>query len=93
LDGDTPLLTGMTVENNIVTQEKADALLVPTSALKDDAVWVVQGGKLEKRKVAVGVRGLEKAAVSGALSESDLVVDHPADDLKESQLVRVREKK
>jgi multidrug efflux system membrane fusion protein len=92
LDDDTPLLIGMTVETNIVTQEKADALLVPSAALKGQALWVVKDGRLEERKVIVGVKGLQKAAVSGDISEKDLVAVNPDETFRAGQAVRAREK-
>ena len=43
LPDDTPLRVGMSVEANIVTREKADVLLVPSAAVVDGHVFVIEG--------------------------------------------------
>lgn len=40
LPADTPLLIGMTVEVNVVTDKTDNALVVPVDAVKDGAVWI-----------------------------------------------------
>ena len=57
LPDDTPLKPGMSVEANIVTREKPNALLVPADALQGNAVFVVEGTRVRKRDVTVGIRG------------------------------------
>ena len=48
LPDDTPLLPGMSVEANVVTREKADALLVPADAVSGSTVLVVAGGRVQQ---------------------------------------------
>ena len=43
LPDDTPLKPGMSVEANIVTREKPNALLIPADALQGNAVFVLDG--------------------------------------------------
>ena len=43
LPDDTPLKPGMSVEANIVTREKPNALLVPADAVQGNAVFVIDG--------------------------------------------------
>ena len=57
LPDDTPLKPGMSVEANIVTREKPNALLVPADAVQGNAVFVVDGSRVRKREVKVGIRG------------------------------------
>ncbi len=45
-------MIGMSVEANIVTQEKEGVLLLPAEALQDGAAFVVEAGRLQKRKPA-----------------------------------------
>ncbi len=49
LPDDTPLKPGMSVEANIITREKPNALLIPADAVQGDAVFVVDGNHVRKR--------------------------------------------
>lgn len=78
---------GYRVEVRIVVWETTNALKVPTSSLfrtgEDWSVFSVAEGMAVLRPVELGRRnGLEAEVVSG-LSESDLVVVHPSDDVVE----------
>jgi multidrug efflux system membrane fusion protein len=71
---DTPLLIGMTVENNIVIRETANALLVPSTSVIKDHVWILENGKTNKKKVIVGAKGAEKFEILDGLSENDTIL-------------------
>ena len=78
---------GYRVEVRIVTWEAPDALKVPTGCLfrtgDDWSVFSVIDGKAVLRRVEIGQRnGLEAEVLSG-LSEYDLVILHPSDDIVE----------
>ena len=49
LPDDTPLHVGMSVEANVVTREKAGALLVPADAVQGQHVFVVDGNRVRRR--------------------------------------------
>ena len=51
LPNDTPLKPGMSVEANVVTWEKQDALLVPREAAQGTYVSVINGNHSERRRV------------------------------------------
>ena len=74
LPDDTPLRIGMSVEANIVTREKADVLLVPSAAVVDGHVFVIEGFRVHRRKVETGVRGTRATEVVSGLKEGDIVV-------------------
>ena len=57
LPDDTPLKPGMSVEANIVTREKPNALLIPADAVQGNAVFVLDGAHVRKREVKIGIRG------------------------------------
>jgi len=71
LPDDTPLMIGMSVEANVVTREKADALLVPAEALLEDAVFVVEDGRLVRRRVKLGLRGVRMVEIADGLREGE----------------------
>jgi membrane fusion protein, multidrug efflux system len=87
---DTPLLIGMTAETNIMISETANALLIPSSAVKKNAekVWVVKDHKLIEQKITVGARGQQQVEIKSGLSEDDMVVLQPNDKLVADQTVR-----
>lgn len=79
LPEDTPLLVGMTVEINVVADEKAAALLVPAGAVRDGRVFAVVGGRAKRVPVKVGIRGAAKVEiVEGLAADARVIVDPPA---------------
>ena len=68
LPDDAPLLIGMTVEANVVVREVADAVLVPTGAVRGGSVFVLSGDRAERREVQLGVQGPQLAEVRAKLS-------------------------
>ena len=89
LPDDTPLKPGMSVEANIVTREQANALLVPAVALQGNAVLVIDGDRVRKREVKVGIRGTRAVEILSGLAEGDRVASPAATDLKDGARVRI----
>lgn len=77
LDGETPLMIGMTAEANIIAGERESALLVPTASVEGDTVWVMKDGKPARRKVAVGARGQQQTEILSGLAEDEKIVVRP----------------
>lgn len=87
------LRVGMTVDANLIVSERANALLVPTSAVKDGAVWTVVDGRLARRAVKAGVTGSGRTEiVSGLEAQAQVVVD-PTGELREGRRARARQAK
>jgi RND family efflux transporter MFP subunit len=63
----------MSVEANIVTREKHDALLVPANALIGHEVLVVKDGRPARRSVVIGLRGTSQVEILGGLEERETV--------------------
>lgn len=82
------------VDARIVVAEKPDALRVPVGALfRRDGRWtvfVVDGGRLAAREVELGLRGARNAEVVAGLSEGEVVVLYPGNELAEGARVRPR---
>jgi RND family efflux transporter MFP subunit len=89
LPDDAPLLIGMTVEANIVVRENPAAVLVPTTALRDGSVFVLDGGAAVRREIEVGVQGPKLAEVRDKLTAGETVIVDPPADLRSGQRVRV----
>lgn len=80
LEGDPPLHIGMTTETNIVLAQRDDALLVPSSAVVDGAVWTIDGGRAARLPVETGVVGTRQTEIrSGLAGDERLIVAPPAD--------------
>lgn len=89
LPDDTPLKPGMSVEANIVTREKPNALLIPTDALQGNAVFVLDGARARKREVTVGIRGTRSVEVLEGLADGERVASPAATELADGARVRV----
>jgi membrane fusion protein (multidrug efflux system) len=73
LADDTPLYVGMSVEANVVTREKRDALLVPADAVQGQQVLVLDGDRVHLRKVEIGIRGARNVEVLSGLAEGERI--------------------
>ncbi|MEF3168431.1 MAG: efflux RND transporter periplasmic adaptor subunit [Deltaproteobacteria bacterium] len=74
----TLLKPSMTTNAKVITEEKADALVVPNAAVKydegDQVVFrVTDRGKVERVPVRTGIRGEEKTEILSGLSDGDEV--------------------
>lgn len=93
LPDDTPLIPGMSVEANVITREKPNALLVPADAVQGNAVFVVDGGSVHKRDIKVGIRGTRSIQVLDGLKETDhIVAPIPPTGLTDGQRVRASDR-
>jgi RND family efflux transporter MFP subunit len=90
LPQDTGLMIGMTAEVNIVTAQKQNVLLAPSSAVKSAKAWVVRDGRVVWVAVRVGIKGRERTEVSGDIKDDDLIVVEPSKELQAGKRVRVR---
>jgi RND family efflux transporter MFP subunit len=89
LPADAPLRAGMTVEANIIAARRENAILVPVSAVREDALWVVRNGRVERRAVTRGAAGEDKAEILTGLEAGETVVANPPDGLRDGQRVRI----
>ncbi|MCW5752183.1 MAG: efflux RND transporter periplasmic adaptor subunit [Alphaproteobacteria bacterium] len=90
LPPETPLLIGMTADCNIITEQRDDALLVPSGALAGESVFVIREGRLERRAVTVGIAGPEWTEIRSGLEEGErIVADAALPGLKAERAARV----
>ena len=89
-----PVGGGYRVEARITLLERDDVLLVPASALFRDverwAVYVLEDGRARKRFVDVGPRNDRAAIVEKGLSDGDVVIVYPGDDIADGVRARIR---
>jgi len=92
LPDDTPLLPGMSVEANVVTREKADALLIPSDAVQGTSVFVIDGTRVHRRTIELGIRGTRAVEVLKGLTENEQVAAPVPAGLTDGRRVRVTAK-
>ncbi len=80
---------GMTVDANLIVAERANALLVPATAVQGNALWTMSDGRLHRQTVRVGVTGSGRTEILEGLAPDACVVDSPAADLREGHRVRI----
>lgn len=88
-DGPSPRV-GMTATADIQVRQAREALSVPGSALVgrdrgQQAVFVIEGGKVHLRDVRVAVDGEDRAAIAAGLRQGERVVSRGAERLHDGE--------
>ncbi len=84
------LLPGLTGEVQIIIAERANAVTIPRRALVGEYVYVVEGGRLERRKVTKGYEGLNSVEIVSGLKAGEQVVVEQQDRYREGERVRTQ---
>lgn len=84
------LAIGMTADANLIVSEHENALLVPTSAIQNDSVWIVRGGRLHRQRIQVGISSQTLSEISRGLQPGSWVAVSPSADWSEGQHVHSR---
>jgi RND family efflux transporter MFP subunit len=88
LPDDTPLHVGMSVEANIVSREKPDAVLVPANAIVNGHLFTIEDGRARSRNVEVGIRGTGFVEILDGVAEGDMVISPATPNIKNGSRVR-----
>jgi multidrug efflux pump subunit AcrA (membrane-fusion protein) len=83
------LQPGMTGELAFIEQTRDQALIVPTQAVQDNAIWTVRGGHLQKTAATIGIRSIERTEITGGLHAGDLIVISPIAGLSAGDILRI----
>ncbi|MCK5911775.1 MAG: efflux RND transporter periplasmic adaptor subunit [Caulobacter sp.] len=89
LPADSGLPPGMTVETNLVTDRRPTAVLAPSSAVRDGAVWAVKDGRAHRIAVRIGAVGGDLTEIRTGVAAGEQVIVKPPEALKDGQRVRV----
>lgn len=79
IDEQTPLMIGMTAETNIITQVKEDALMVPATAVKGNALYVMDGHKPVLTTIGKGIVADKKIEITDGIKDDTPVVRRYSD--------------
>jgi RND family efflux transporter MFP subunit len=90
LPDDTPLRVGMSVEANIVSREKADAVLVPANAVVNNSLLVIENDRVHLRKVELGIRGTGFVEIVRGAEVGEQVASPATTNIKDGSRVRPR---
>lgn len=82
------LQIGMTVDGNLIVARHENALLLPTTAIRDNMVWLIEGQQLRQRKIVTGIHTSRQTEVTQGLDGSEQVVLHPDASLREGRAAR-----
>ncbi len=89
LPDDTPLMIGMSVEANIVIRVAKNAILLPAEAINNETVQIVKDGRVQLRKVALGIKGTRFVEMSEGVSEGEAVISPYNEKLRNYARVNV----
>lgn len=92
LPDDTPLRVGMSVEANIISREKLDAVLVPANAVVNNSLFAIEDGRARLRKVEIGIRGTGFVEILRGVSEGESVASPATANIKNGSRVRATPK-
>jgi multidrug efflux pump subunit AcrA (membrane-fusion protein) len=100
LPDDTPLMAGMTVDVNVVLDERDGALLVPSSSLVRQkaqggqlgsaSLWVIEQQKLFLKPVTVGTVGPAMAEIKEGITLDTIIALKAAKDWRDGKAVRAK---
>lgn len=82
------LTPGLTGEVGIIIAERPNAVVVPRRALVGDYLYIVNGGKVEVRKVEKGYDSLNYVEILKGVDAGELVVVEQQDRFHDGQRVR-----
>jgi RND family efflux transporter MFP subunit len=89
-DSMVDLPIGLTLEVNILAAKKSDALLVPGGSVRQNRVWVVEGGRSRPRAVTIGIRGEKSVEITSGLDDGACVISDPSEKLKDGKRVTAK---
>lgn len=92
LPDDTPLRVGMSVEANIISREKPDAVLVPANAVVNNNLFTIEGSHARLRKVEIGIRGTGFVEILQGVAEGEWVAAPATANIKNGARVRATPK-
>ncbi len=87
------LVPGLTGEVSIVIGERDAPAVVPRRALRGNEIFVVNGGRVELRKVQLGYVVMNVAEVLSGLKEGEQVIVEELDRFKDGDRVRTEQVK
>jgi membrane fusion protein, multidrug efflux system len=73
IDGNAPMMIGMTAETNIITKEKNAVLMVPLSAVKEGKILKITNGKAVEIAVRTDIKTPQAVEITEGIAEGDII--------------------
>jgi RND family efflux transporter MFP subunit len=90
IDGDTDLMIGMTAEANIITSEKENASMIPSTAVKGRAVIVIKDGKAVRTAVETGIQTQDSTEITSGVDKGAVIAKSYSEELlKKDRLIPI----
>ena len=86
----SPLMIGMSVEANIIVNDAKGVVLVPAEAIVDGRVEILDGRRVVKRSVEMGIRGTRLVEIRKGVEEGEHVISPYVPGLEDGARVRTR---
>ena len=90
-------LLGESFDIKIIVEEAKEAISIPKKAVfsinEKDYVYVVDSGQAEQKEVIVGLKGATYYEIKEGLSEGEVVIISPSEDIKNGSRVELAEEK
>jgi RND family efflux transporter MFP subunit len=91
LPDDTPLRIGMSTDVNVIVRQSLNTLILPSGAISDKRVAVVEGGEARLRDLETGIRGAGGVEVLSGLEETAQIISPFPADLADGTRVTIKE--
>lgn len=89
----------MTLDVNVILEERPSALLLPTTAIHFEQagvnqppfiyIWQVKDGHAQRLPLKIGVQGLQKTEIITPLNLTDQIIISPSDQLRPGRAVDI----
>ncbi len=89
---DSPLLIGMTTDLNILVDQREEALLVPSDALRETRLYVIEQRRARLVTVSVGVEGDELTEIVDGVGADGWVISPWPEGLRDGSFVNQRKR-
>ncbi len=87
IEESTPLMIGMTAETNIITSKKNSALMIPSTALKEGKIMIVENRKAKTMDVQTGIKSQNEVEILSSLPEDASIVKNYSAELLDEKHV------
>src|SRR5207253_906143 len=88
VDPEPHLQPGMTGELAFVIASRERAIVIPSQALQNVIVYVVNGSRLHERKVELGLKSVERIEITSGLQPGDRIALSPVTSYGDNHRIR-----
>lgn len=87
LENSPELRSGMSVEANLISKKHEGAVLVPTEALEQNTLWVLEGFRARQKSVKIGIRDYKLTEIESGIAPGAQIITRPEAALHDGMLI------